>query len=265
MLPRLDLPTWIVGCVTIAVFVGLCLAGLAWSRRWSRHRGLHALVDNAVIGWIFSAILGIYAIAIGLIAVATWGNASEASSVASREAAAVAALFRDVGGYPQPLRVELEGLVRDYTREVVETDWPLQQLGEVPLTGTRILDDIEHKLYAFEPATSGQGVVHAEALDSFNRVVEWRRLRLEAVEYALPGTLWGILLVGAAISIGASFVFNIESFQVHALMSGLLAAMIGLLVFFIMVTDHPYHGPTGVSPEVYALLLRELSIPPGKP
>ncbi|MBM4242549.1 MAG: DUF4239 domain-containing protein [Deltaproteobacteria bacterium] len=264
MLPGIDLPNWIVGCVTIALFVGLSVAGLAWSRRWSRERGLHALVDNGVIGWVFSAIVGIYAIAIGLIAVATWGNASEASSAASHEAAAVAALFRDVGGYPQPRRGELERLVRDYTSEVIETDWPLQRLGEVPLTGARVLDDIQRSLYAYEPATIGQGVVHAEVLDSFNQVVEWRRLRLEAVEYALPGTLWGILLIGAAIAVGASFVFNMDSFQVHAVMSGLLAAMIGLLVFFIMVTDHPYHGQTGVSPEAFALALREqMSAPSG--
>src|SRR5690606_2728114 len=141
------------------------------SRQWSRHRGLHALVDNGVIGWIFSAILGIYAIAIGLIAVATWGNASAASNVASNEAAAVAAFYRDVGGYPQPLRGTLEKMVRDYTTDVIETDWPLQRQGEVPSAGTRILDDIEHALYAFEPVTGGQQVIHAEVLDSFNQIV----------------------------------------------------------------------------------------------
>ena len=66
-----DLPLWLAGLSTITVFVGGSLLGLALTRRWSRRRGLHALVDNSVIGWIFSAILGIYAIAIGLIAVAS--------------------------------------------------------------------------------------------------------------------------------------------------------------------------------------------------
>ena len=64
-----DYPRWMAATGTIALFVVLAYAGLAVSRHWSRNRGLHALVDNAVIGWIFSAILGIYAIAIGLIAV----------------------------------------------------------------------------------------------------------------------------------------------------------------------------------------------------
>ena len=253
-----DLPTWLVGLVIIVVFAGGALAGLALSRQWSRNRGLHALVDNGVIGWIFSAILGIYAIAIGLIAVATWGNASEASNVASQEAAAVAALYRDVGGYPQPLRGALEQVVRDYTSEVVEVDWPLQREGEVPSSGTKILDDLQRRIYGFEPATTGQEAVHAEVLDSFNQVVEWRRQRLEAVDYAVPRTLWGVVLVGAVIAITASFVFNMDSFVVHALMTCLLAAMIGLLVFFISITDHPYHGPAGVGPDPFRLVLREL-------
>ena len=261
-MPRvLELPTWVIGSLTILLFVGSSIAGLAVSRVWSRRRGLHALVDNGVIGWIFSAILGIYAIAIGLIAVATWGNSAQASSVASHEAAAIGALFRDVSGYPDPVRSDLQRLVREYATDVVDTEWPLQQQGEVPTSGGQILDRVENRLYAFEPATSGQQAVHAEALDSFNDVVENRRQRLEAVDYAVPKALWGVVLVGAAIAIVASYVFNMESFQVHALMTCLLAGMIGLLVFFIMITDHPYHGPAGVSPEAYQLVVRDLIDP----
>src|SRR5581483_8702901 len=106
------------GVATIAMFVAAAFAGLAASRQWSRTRGLHALVDNGVIGWIFSAILGIYAIAIGLIAVASWGNASAATSVASHEAAAIAAFYRDLGGYPAPLAADLQKQLADYTRYV---------------------------------------------------------------------------------------------------------------------------------------------------
>lgn len=256
-----QLPPWLTGVLTIGAFVGVSLLGLAVSRVWSRRRGLHALVDNGVIGWIFSAILGIYAIAIGLIAVATWGNSSQASAVASHEAASIGALFRDVSGYPDPIRDELQRLVREYVTNVVDAEWPLQRAGEIPTSGGGILDRLENRLYAFEPATGGQQAVHAEGLDSFNQVVEDRRQRLEAVDYAVPTTLWSVVLAGAAIAIVASFVFNIESFKVHALMTCLLAAMIGLLVFFMVITDHPYHGPGGVGPEAYRLVLRDLIDP----
>ena len=260
-----DLPRWLVGIATLAVFVGASLLGLGATRRWSRRRGMHALIDNGVTGWIFSAILGIYAIAIGLIAVESWGNAAAAAGVASHEAAEIAALYRDVSEYPEPLRGPLEAGLARYTRYVIGEAWPQQRRGEIPRGGTDILNEFQHLLYAFEPATEGQQAVHAEALRAFNTLIEFRRQRLEAVDYAVPGTLWSVVLVGAVLSITASYVFSIESFFVHATMTSLLAAMISLLVFFILITDRPYRGEAGVGPESYELVLHDLIAPrPGR-
>ncbi len=97
-----------------------------------------------------------------------------------------------------------------------------------------------------------------EALRTYNELVEERRERLEAVEYAVPATLWGVVIAGAAISIVASFVFSMESLALHGLMTGLLAAMIGLLVFFIATTDRPYRGPDAGEPLAYEIVLRDL-------
>jgi hypothetical protein len=253
-----DLPYWMVGLATVGLFVMGALAGLAMSWQFTRRRGLHALVDNGVIGWIFSAILGIYAIAIGLMAVASWGNASAAAGLASREAAAIAALYRDVGGYPQPPRASLQALVARYTRYVIDESWPQQRRGEVPRGGTLIVDELQRTLYAFEPAAESSKAIHAEALHAFNGVVEARRQRLEAVGYAVPASLWSVILVGALIAIVASFTFNMESFWVHATMVSLLAAMIGLLVSFMLVTDRPYRGSNGIGPQAYEIVFRDL-------
>jgi uncharacterized protein DUF4239 len=256
-----DLPLWFVGIATIALFVALSILGLFCTRRWSRRRALHAMVDNSVIGWIFSGILGIYAIAIGLIAVASWSNAAEATAIASREAAEIAALHRDLRGYPEAVRGDLGARLTSYTRYVIEEAWPQQRRGEVPHGGTASLNDFERVLYSFEPTTEAQKAVHAEALRAFNTLIELRRQRLEAVNYAVPGTLWSVVLFGAMLSIVASFVFSMESFRVHALMTGMLAAIIGLLVFFILITDLPYRGAAGVGPDSYELVLHDLLEP----
>src|SRR5262245_18351296 len=217
-----DLPSWLVAVVMVALFSGGAVGGLALSRGWSRRRGLNALVDNGVIGWIFSAILGIYAIAIGLIAVASWNNASEASTAASQEAAEVAALFRDVQGYPEPVQTHLEQAFIHYVKGVVGEDWPAQCRGLVPRRGTKALDDIADILYPFAPENVSHQIVHAETLRAFNTLVHLRRLRLEAVVYPVPGPLWGVVLSGALISILASYVFSMDSFWIHATMTGLL-------------------------------------------
>ncbi len=253
-----DLPAPVFAVLTIAVFVAAALAGLVVTRSWVRRRGLHALVDNGVVGWMFSGILVIYAIAIGLISVATWGNAARASDAASDEAARIAALYRDFSGHPEPMRTRLRGMLVRYTRFVIDAEWPRQRRGELPHRGTDALTELQDVFYAFEPTTDGQRIVHAEAMGTYNELVEKRRARIEAVEYGVPGTLWAVVLVGAVISLTGSYVFSMESLAFHAWMTSLLAAMIGLLIFFIASTDRPYLGTTGVPPVAYELVLHDV-------
>jgi hypothetical protein len=42
----------------------------------------------------------------------------------------------------------------------------------------------------------------------------------------------------------------------------LLASMIGLLVFFIATTDHPYRGMNAIKPRAYEIVLRDLTDTP---
>ena len=253
-----DLPHWLVGLVIVTVFVAGALAGFVVTRPWIRRRGLHELIDNGVVGWVFSATLSIYAITIGLTAVASWTGYVAAANVASVEASEIAALYRDLGGYPQPARDACRGGLRSYLKYVIETSWPAQRRGEIPHGGTRELTTFQDALFAFEPATDGQRAVHAEALRAFNRLVEARRQRLEVVEQAVPGALWAVLLLGAALAIAASYVFSSDSPGAQALMTVLLATMIALLVFFIAVTDRPYRGAMGIPPSAYELVLHDL-------
>src|SRR5436190_20260727 len=117
-----DLPVWVIGPVCVLGFVVPGLVGL-----WLVHRKIHVriklgetLVDNGVVGWFFSGVLTIYGITLGLIAVTTWESSTRVSGIASREAATVAALYRDAGGFALPLRDQLRGKLREYTRFVIE-------------------------------------------------------------------------------------------------------------------------------------------------
>jgi hypothetical protein len=122
------------------------------------------------------------------------------------------------------------------------------------LSGLRILE--------FEPAPGGQSIFHAEVLRAFNTLVEFRRRRIEATSYAVPATLWLVVLLGAAQSLSASYLFNVESLLAQSVMTMLLASMIALLVFFIATTDHPYRGVKAIKPLAYEILLQNLTNAP---
>src|SRR5215470_2678247 len=253
-----NLPLWLFALLTVAGFNAIALGGLVCTRRLGNSLGLYTLIDNETLGWIFSAILVMYALSLGLIAVASWGNASAAAAAASEEASHIATVYRTLGGYPQPLQDDIKDSIVRYTQSVIEKAWPAQQRGEVTEAGIEIILHLWRQITQFEPTTSGQIVVHGQVLDNFNKLVEFRRRRIEAASYAVPGALWAVVLIGAAVSIFGSYLLKIESLWVHGLLTILLTTMIALLVFFIATTDRPYSGLNAIEPTAYEIVLRYL-------
>src|SRR5262250_820965 len=125
-----DLPLWLFALLTVLGFNAVALGGLVCTRRFGQLVGLYTLVDNDTVGLIFSAILVMYAISLGLIAVASWGNASAAANAASEEASHIATAYRTLGGFPQPLQDDLKNSIVRYTQSIVEKAWPAQRRGE---------------------------------------------------------------------------------------------------------------------------------------
>ncbi len=146
-----DLSNWLLCALIVASFVGLSLVGLFISRpivgRLVGRSGRH----NDIVSFFFAGIGVFYGLALGLIAVATWENYTEIDGVVSTEAAAVASFYRDLDGYPNPLRGQLETMMRDYTRTVIEKEWPAHRRGLALEDGDAILDRLENLLMSFEP------------------------------------------------------------------------------------------------------------------
>lgn len=78
-------------------------------------------------------------------------------------------------------------------------------------------------------------------LEAYGKVIEMRRLRLQAVgDTALPGALWATVILLGVFAISACFLLRLDSFALHTMVTALVAAPIALVVFFIAVTDRPF-------------------------
>ena len=248
----------VVALVTLAVAVG----GLVLSAARVRRTGLHEQLDNSAIAGLLAALIGVYAVAAGLTAVAVWGNTVDAADNVGHEAAAITVLFHDLAGYPQPLRDKARNALVDYTRYVIDREWPLHQRGQAPSSMLQTISDVQRELFAYEPATEGQKILHARALDAYNRVIEARRLRLQAVgETALPGELWVTVILLGAIAISSCFLLRLDSFALHTMITVLVAAPIALVLYFIAVTDRPFQGGASVSADTYRVVLEQIMLP----
>lgn len=256
------MPTWLYemsslrAALLLVAFVELIsLIGLILTRRFLLPKFHFGEGINDAISGTVQAIGVFYGITVGLIAVAVWNTYTSASGLVSNEATSIASLYRDVNGYPSPLREELRGKLRDYTVFVINDVWPAQKRGQPPKGGVALIDEFQRTLYAFEPATQSQIALHGETLRAYNQLVQYRNLRIDAVNSGLSLTMWAVIWLGAAISIGVAYFYRIEDVKLHAALVVLMAGFLALVLFMITINDKPFYGYASIPSTPYQTIL----------
>src|SRR5678815_5197451 len=259
------MPIWLyevpplVAAIAMILFVEtLSLAGLVLARRFLLPRFHYGDGINDAISGTVQAIGVFYAITVGLIAVAVWSSNSNSADLVSKEAASIGSLYRDVSGYPEPSRSELRGKLREYTVTIIERAWPAQKVGNFQEVATKVVDEFQARLFSFEPATPGQTALHAETLRAYLSLIDARRLRIDAVGNGLSFRMWMIIWLGAALSIGVTYLFKIDDPKMHAVLVALVAGFLALVLFMIVINDKPFFGYRSLSSDPYKIILNRL-------
>jgi hypothetical protein len=248
----------------VLVVGGVCLAALAGFEL------VHRLVPaqsrqrhNDVAGFIYAALGVIYAVLLALVVIAVWQQFQAADETVEQEANATAEIAWLAHRLPEPRGSHIQELCRSYAEEVVNKEWPLMERGEVPSmtqtrgtpTGWTIIDDIRANLQDFDPHTKADEQLYAKGLDQVEELNDARRLRLVAAEEGVPGVLWSVLIFGAIVAVGFTYLFGMESTWAHRLMVLTLAAVIGLVLFTVGALEHPFSGGAHIGTGAFELIL----------
>ena len=134
-----DLPLLITGPAIVGSLCLYSVIGLLVVRRRVLPRLRIQVVDSEFSSAMLQSVMVFYGLAVALIAVSVWQTYSDVSKIISQEATAVAALYRDVSSYPQPIRPQLQKQLSDYVDYVIHQAWPMQQLGQVPTGGVELM------------------------------------------------------------------------------------------------------------------------------
>lgn len=253
-----DIPSLEFGLGSITLFASLSAGGLAVSRRWIYQRFELSESSNETINGFFAGVGVIYGLLVGLVAVAAWDNYKSVDEIASRESAAIAALYRDVSTLEGPTKAELQGPLEDYLHYVIEVAWPGHQRGKTPRGGSQILSHFHSVLAHYHPTSPEQEALHREALAAFNKLVEVRRTRLAAINSGIPDVFWVAILGGTLATILIAYFFHLASAALHIGLVGIFGGFVGCLIFLIFAVDRPFRGEVSVQPDAYLLLLDTL-------
>jgi len=260
------LTTWLDGLpglqlalVICGFFVGITLAGIVLVHPHMR-RMLHGTRQANDVVIFAAANYGlVYAVLLGLLAVATFQSTKDLEDHIAQEASSLATIYRSADGYPEPLRSDLRSQLRDYTLYVIYKDWPAHRAAHVLLGGAHRLQVIRGMLISFEPTTKTQEILDGEMLRYFNTINVSREARLSAVFSAIPAVLWYVVLIGAVITIAFMWMLHMDLVP-QILLGSVTAFFLGIMIFLIYAMDHPLQGAVSVSPEpfqsVYDLVMK---------
>lgn len=245
------------GLFAISLFVLASVAGTVLMQRLvpSELRKEH----NDVAGFIY-AVLGIaYAVLLGLVVVATWEQFQTARNTANREADELAEVFWLGDRLPQTEGHRLQELVRSYARVVVDDEWPLMARGQSSPRAWALVDEIRLTVQNMNPETGAELVLYDQGLERVHDLANARRDRLMETREGIPVILWVVLVVGAIVTVGFTYLFGMDSTTTHTLMVAALALVIGLVLFTIGSLEYPFSGGVRLGPEPFELVLKRFA------
>jgi hypothetical protein len=244
-------PLWIAAMIIMTPVIGVSVSGALF---------LHARIpahwsdSKDAIGACASAVGVIYAVLLGMIAVAAWDDYTDLADKVAEEASLTNNLFRDAEGLPEVTRLALQKHYRQYVGDVACREWPLLQQGTLDASHTPTHDtvlNIMHTVSAFKPSDLGEANVHRETLSVVNHLLSLRRARLMSADTHLLPILWLVLLAGGLATMALSWCVHVSDRRLHVLLNGIYSSVVGLMMFCIFSLDHPFWGEISVDAEPF--------------
>jgi hypothetical protein len=245
------------GLFTISLLVLVSVAGLVMVQHFvpTEVRKRH----NDVAGFIYAVVGIAYAMLLGLMVVAVWEQYQMARSTAEREASELAELFWLGHGLPPPEGHRLQELARSYAQVVVDEEWPLMARGESSPRAWALIDEIRLTVQNLNPDTAAEQVLYDQGLERVYDLADARRERLVEAREGIPGILWVVLVAGAIITVGFTYLFGLDDTASHTLMVAALALIIGLVIFTIGSLQYPFRGDVHLGPDAFDLVLKRFA------
>jgi hypothetical protein len=248
--------------LTVAYAVGTVLA--------ARRLGWRLDADDNGTAAALHAFIGVlYAVALGLLVVSAQDDNADVRHAVSAEASATGNLFRVTTGLEPANRLRFRREIARYVRLVIADEWPATQHARVSAATWRAMDHLASEVYGFVPAGAQEERVYPQLVSEMEEVLDARRERLYLGQQGVGAVTWTIILIGGLITIGFAAFFRMGSARAHLLLTGLAAAMFGLMLFLLLAMDHPLWGRVSIDPgpfhELEAAFARqqaELAAPP---
>ncbi len=242
--------------LTVGAFVAVSIGFAALAQRFANREVFRE--HNDLAGFIFAVIGVIYAVLLAFTAVGVWERFSGAEARTYDEAGQLLIVYRDSEDFAGG--IDLRHDLRDYVESIIHQEWPALHDGrEAATIATGKVTHIARALRAINPRNDGQQEVYANMLGAFSASLIDRDARLSEDVTGLNDVMWWIVMAGAIITIGFTYLFGFKNNKMQSAMIGTLATLIGLVIFLTISMDYPFAGDIQVRPEAFHHLLMDFN------
>jgi hypothetical protein len=218
--------------------------------------------NNEVAGFKFAGISVLYAVLLGFVVIIAWERYYDAEKALAAEAGSAATIYGLAPGLGDPSAAALHSRVTAYLESILGDEWPAMAAGHSSPATTRALIRLYAEVVRFRPTDMHDQDLQQELYRELDKLTEARRERLVMAEGSVPGAIWFVLFLGAALTIAFTFFFGTQNVITQSLMTGVLAALIFSAILVIIAIDRPFTGAVVVSQEsIRAALADFQSVP----
>lgn len=248
----LSMPGPLAGGLVVAASVAVAVGGLTLVRRRFGVDRLRA--GNEVAGLLYGTLAGIYAVLLAFVLVAVWEDFGRAEERVDGEVASLGTMFRDADRFPPADRDRAHEALLAYVRSVVDDEWPAMAHGDGSPRTLATYGRLWDVYQGIQPGDDRATVFYDQSIDRLAAVGESRRGRVLASRSGVPPTMWLLLLSGAVIVVGLSFMLGSEHSGTHRIAVASLAAVISSVLFVTVALDRPFGAGITLSKHPYESL-----------
>ncbi|CAN5156999.1 DUF4239 domain-containing protein [soil metagenome] len=242
-----DLPLWGAGLLLVILPTALSALGPVIVRRAFGFERIKP--NNEVAGFKFAVLGVIYAVILAFTVIVVWERFADAEHAASKEAAAVATLYRLSDGIPQAPRADLRAKLDDYLKAAVSQEWKTMERGDESPAAQAALTTLYGSVLAIQPQDNADTVLLKSMFDELTLLTQARRERIVLANGIVPALLWAVLIVGAIITVGFTLFFGSQNLSAQVVMTAMLALLIFMTMFVVFAIDYPFGRHIRVQPD----------------
>jgi hypothetical protein len=194
----------------------------------------------------------IYGIVLALVIVSLFDDFHKTKADIRTEASALAMVYRDSRGFSPPVAEAIRQHIGAYVFTVQNQEWRDLSHGRESEAAWNELNALYSILQNYQPQTISQRVFYTEVVQRVNDLMAARRERLNDAEEGIPTTFAVLLLLGAFLTLGFTFLFGVKDFRLHGAMAIAMAVLIGFNLLVALELDYPFSGQVHVSSSPYS-------------